>query len=58
MSEPQQLFGVSRSLTGRFWSLAGLDEGELQRYRLTSGLPDLVCRLLMLRGVPPDSCGS
>lgn len=56
MSEPQRLFGVSRSLTGRFWSLAGVDESELQRYRLSSGLPDLICRLLMLRGVLPEAC--
>lgn len=51
MSGTARLFSVERSLTGRFWSLAALEEDELRRYALTTGLPDLVCRLLLMRGV-------
>lgn len=51
MSGSARLFSVERSLTGRFWSLAEASEDELRKYALATGLPDLVCRLLFLRGV-------
>lgn len=58
MPDVGRLFGVERSLTGRFWSLSATDEDALRKFALQTGLPDLVCRLLMLRGVTADSAAS
>ncbi|WP_300392060.1 single-stranded-DNA-specific exonuclease RecJ [Henriciella sp.] len=55
MAEAPRLFDVDRSLTGRFWSLSAAGDDDLRQYALKTGLPDLICRLLLLRGVPCEA---
>lgn len=51
------LFGVDNSLGGRFWTLAPLDETKVRAFSLGTGLPDIVSRLLVARGVDPGQAG-
>ena len=58
MSEPARaqdhLFGVSRSLTGRFWTLPVSDEALVRRLAARLDGNDLLARLLAQRDVAPD----
>ena len=58
MSEAARLFGVDRSLTGRFWTMPAADEDTLRQFALKTGLPDILCRLLLLRGVTSDGAAA
>ncbi|WP_300378735.1 single-stranded-DNA-specific exonuclease RecJ [Henriciella sp.] len=54
MTETERLFDVEQSLSGRFWSLSSPEPDAVRQYTLKTGLPDLVCRLLLARGVGHD----
>ncbi|MEE2879027.1 MAG: single-stranded-DNA-specific exonuclease RecJ [Pseudomonadota bacterium] len=58
MTDTARLFDVEKSLTGRFWSMASANDDQLRQYALKTGLPDIVCRLLQLRGVGPEQASS
>ena len=55
MPSEDRLFGVEQSLAGRCWSLAAADDAAVRKLSLSSGLPDFLSRLLVLRGVSPDA---
>ncbi len=50
----QACFGVTRSTAGRFWKMAEPDDRIAQAIAQRHGLPELMARLLQLRGVGID----
>ncbi len=55
MAPETYLYGVERSLTGRFWTLTPSDEEAIRKLSLATSLPDVIARILDQRGVGPDS---
>lgn len=52
------LFDVSDSLSGRFWSLKEAEEAAVRSLTLKAGVSDILARLLVTRGVDPDTAES
>ncbi|MGB3626512.1 MAG: single-stranded-DNA-specific exonuclease RecJ [Henriciella sp.] len=52
------LFDVGESLSGRFWSLKHADEGDVRALCLKAGISDILGRLLVTRGVQPDTAAT
>ncbi len=52
------LFGVTQSATGRFWTLADVDEALVRRLAPSVGGSDLLARLLAKRGVRPEEAAA
>lgn len=52
------LFDVTRSATGRFWTLADVDEALVRRLAPSVGGSDLLARLLATRGVRPEEAAA
>ncbi|WP_084396055.1 single-stranded-DNA-specific exonuclease RecJ [Henriciella aquimarina] len=52
------LFDVDQSLSGRFWSMVSADEAAIRTFSQKTGLPDLVARLLLSRGITHEEAGA
>ncbi|MEQ9317233.1 MAG: single-stranded-DNA-specific exonuclease RecJ, partial [Henriciella sp.] len=52
------LFDVSESLSGRFWSLKEAEEAAVRALSLKAGVSDILARLLVTRGVDPETAES
>lgn len=52
------LFGVSQSLSGRFWTLQPVDDASVRDMSRKAGVSDIIARLLVSRGVTPDGADS
>ncbi|MEO0981752.1 MAG: single-stranded-DNA-specific exonuclease RecJ [Pseudomonadota bacterium] len=48
------LLGVSASLTGRYWTLAEVDDAATRKLAAAADAPDLIARLMAQRGVDPS----
>ena len=46
--------GVARSAAGQFWSLRETDDRQVLQLSQLHGLPDIVCRMLVARGIGAD----
>ena len=57
-ASPERLFGVSNSLTGRFWSMEAPDPLRVRQLAAHLGNDDLLARLLALREVGPNEVAS
>ncbi len=53
MADSDFLFGVTQSLSGRFWSQVPVDETLVRSLSLSTGLPDILARLIGSRGIDP-----
>ena len=54
LKQDDTLFDVQRSATGRFWTLASVDEALVRRLQPSVGGSDLLARLLATRDVTPE----
>ncbi|MEM5517438.1 single-stranded-DNA-specific exonuclease RecJ [Henriciella sp. AS95] len=52
------LYGVSGSLSGRFWTLQPTDEAAVRKMAQSTGAPDILARLLVSRDVTPETAHS
>ena len=55
LRQDNTLFDVSGSATGRFWTLASVDEALVRRLQPSVGGSDLLARLLATRDVTPEA---
>ena len=51
---PRAALGVARSAAGQFWSLRETDDRQVLQLSQLHGLPDIVCRMLVARGIGAD----
>ena len=58
LKQDTTLFDVQRSATGRFWTLASVDEALVRRLQPSVGGSDLLARLLATRDVTPDEAAT
>lgn len=50
-SSQRAALGVARSAAGQFWSLRETDDRQVLQLSQRHGLPDIVCRMLVARGI-------
>ncbi len=57
-SAPIGALGVSRSASGQFWALRETDDRQVLALSQRLGLPDILCRMLVARGIAPDDAAA
>ncbi len=56
--DPDALFGVARSVTGKRWILAPGDAARAARIAAATGVEDIAARVLAARGVAPEDAAA
>ncbi|MCH1568269.1 MAG: single-stranded-DNA-specific exonuclease RecJ, partial [Alphaproteobacteria bacterium] len=54
----QAALGVSRSAAGQFWLMQESDDRQILALSQRLGLPDLLCRMLVARGISADQAAA